>query len=322
MNTNPTKPSQGIFVSGLPIYSCKDKLRSIFSQFGAIKFVRIFSKKQGRKNQSFAKIKFEDPMSVLAALRYSEKLKYEDRFMNISELKSQSKLEKTLHTSKNVVFVNNLPEKPRKAEIVDCLKQYGIPAKKVIRVIKKRELVREPSSTFNGCYSNLTMEGTSSFSYGCILQLEDTAGVNINALNGANVVFYGKRMGFSLYQSKQQKKQALPHDLNEADGVSNGAKKSFQKGTGTNSPVNNENPYFSFLKPQMAHGRNPFNIQKTRLNSSDFSDSHQVKPTSSSYFSAKPEFFLNHRCTNLQINRVRVQMKAAKYFNAPIYRYF
>jgi RNA recognition motif-containing protein len=150
------KPSQGIFVSGLPIYSCKNKLKTLFSQFGQVKFVRIFSKKQGRKNQSFAKIKFEDPKSVEIALQMSGRLQYEDRTVDITVLKSQSKLEKSLHNNKSIVMVENLPDKPKKQEILQWMVYNGIPAKKIIRIIKKKVVSQ---NVYEAPY----------FTYGCIL---------------------------------------------------------------------------------------------------------------------------------------------------------
>jgi RNA recognition motif-containing protein len=69
-------PTQGVFISGLPVYSCKDEIEYLFSRFGQVKYVRIFSHKSGKKNQSFAKVKFENEESVALAIKQSDKLWY------------------------------------------------------------------------------------------------------------------------------------------------------------------------------------------------------------------------------------------------------
>ena len=49
MDQNLAHVNNGIFVAGLPVYSSKPKLAEIFGRFGEIKFIRIFSKKSGKK---------------------------------------------------------------------------------------------------------------------------------------------------------------------------------------------------------------------------------------------------------------------------------
>lgn len=253
------KPIQGIFVSGLPIYSNKDKLRAIFSQFGEVKFVRIFSKKNGRKNQSFAKIKFESEFSVRQALKFSDKLRYEDRYMHINELKSQTKLEKTLCSkNKKIIYVNNLPSRCKKKEILDHLIYNGIPAKKVIRIFKRKTL----SQSFE------TDELEESYSYGCILMLQDFVTVNINSLNRANLHFYDQKLSFSTYKFKEDTEHT---DISVQVIPTKGGKTVNRLSTYPSSPIQNFRNVFGRERPGY-----PSAIAQIDL--------HSFKPTEKAYF--------------------------------------
>lgn len=269
---NQEQSIQGIFVSGLPVYSCKNKLRTIFSQFGEVKFVRIFSKKQGRKSQSFAKIKFENEESVKKALKFSEKITYEEKFITITELKSQSKLEKSLQKNKNIVFVDNLPEKPKKHEIVNCLLYRGIPAKKVIRIIKKKTMSTDNS--LNSSNSSQYNMSYSTFSYGCILQLEDNAKVSIPTLNHSSVTFYGRVLQFSTYQYKNSEGN--------------------QKKVSTKAHSPNQVAF----KPKFN-----FKVETTRNEGYDINMRHAYKPTSHAYHMTHRFVESNSSQMNLRINK-------------------
>lgn len=147
---NQDSQIQGIFVSGLPVYCCKHKLTEVFSSFGEVKFVRIFSKKQGKKTQSFAKIKFTNIESVFACLQNPQPLYYQDKQMALSELKTQSKIEQSIYNSKSILFIENLPDKPSKPEISLFLSSKGVPVKKVVRIIKKKPTPNKSESGESG----------------------------------------------------------------------------------------------------------------------------------------------------------------------------
>jgi len=137
---NPISPPQhsGIFVSGLPAYSSKEKLTEIFSQFGEISYVRIFSKKDKNRIKGFAKIKFFTSEQSFRALTTRKKLSYESRTLKISALKTQSKLEKSWSGNKKLAYVHNIPYKTSKAQLLRLLKSEFVPVKKVIRIIKRK----------------------------------------------------------------------------------------------------------------------------------------------------------------------------------------
>jgi len=121
------------------------------------------------------------------ALKFNNKLQYEDRIMSIVELKTPSKLEKSIQSNQNIVYVDNLPDKPKKKDIIDCMNYTGIPVKKVIRLIKIRN------------HHFLGQDQQNEMTYRCILQLEDSFLVDIEALNRASIFFFGKILKFSRF---------------------------------------------------------------------------------------------------------------------------
>jgi hypothetical protein len=119
MDQTQAHSNNGIFVAGLPVYSSKSKLAEIFGCFGQIKFIRIFSKKAGKKTQSFAKIRYADPQVHEEILKSSALITYEGKPISITELQPPSKTCKVQiaahQSNENLIVIQNIPQNITKA---------------------------------------------------------------------------------------------------------------------------------------------------------------------------------------------------------------
>jgi RNA recognition motif-containing protein len=198
----PQSRLKGIFISGLPAYTSKEKLTQLFSQFGKISHVRIFSKREKNGVKGFAKIKYDSVEEAQNALKSSKKLKYENKLMKLTELKPQSKLEKEWVVKKKLLAVYNLPYETSKNELFTFLKKSGVPIRKVMRMLKEKKSKSQLDS-------NRAQQPNSGSSCSSIVELSSFDESMIVALNFRKLILKRNVLTFECYKSKTKKQEAI-----------------------------------------------------------------------------------------------------------------
>lgn len=201
MDHQPNRYIYGIFVSGLPVYSSKEKLEEIFKKFGELKFIRIFSRKSGKKTQSFAKIRFENSEVHETILKKHQQIIYDKKPIIISELQppSSNTIVQSLAAGNqdNIAVIMNIPERTMKVELKEALKANNLDRINIIKMVEKywsqeERIARQRQEADQSPEQPKEVKT-------CIVHLDPSVGLSLDQLNDLKIAIFDSTITFKKY---------------------------------------------------------------------------------------------------------------------------